>query len=146
MTSKNVVMGVAKRGLKLTIGGALALCFVQCSAEQGSDQADSEQVGALASELITNPPCGSVACANVNDCTSGANWPLCAKPLSAVCHSVSHECTYHLKSDTACPCLERDVRHCNINATTGGVQICVANAGRTATYWDTCQATPVCVP
>jgi hypothetical protein len=44
------------------------------------------------------------------------------------------------------PCLERDVRHCNINATTGGVQICVANAGRTATYWDTCQATPVCVP
>lgn len=73
-----------------------------------------------------------------------AAWPLCAKTASAVCHSVSHECTYQIKNDVACPCLERDVRLCNVNATTPGVQICTANAGRTATFWGTCTACATC--
>lgn len=88
--------------------------------------------------------CGSVACTTTNDCTSVANWPVCAKVGSAVCHSVSHECTWQIKNDAACPCLERDVRLCNVNATTPGVQICVANAGRTGTSWGTCTACQTC--
>jgi hypothetical protein len=146
MTSKHNLVSVVTSVLKLGMGAALALCLVQCGAEQDSDQGTPEPIASLESAVITNPRCGSVACSNLNDCTSLANWPLCAKTASAVCHSVSHECTYQIKNDVACQCLERDVRHCNINATTGGVQICVANAGRTATFWDTCQATPVCVP
>jgi hypothetical protein len=146
MIKKHELVSVATSVVKLGLGAALTLALVQCSAGQDSDQSSAEPIASLESAVITNPPCGSVACSGVNDCTTVANWPLCAKPLSAVCHSVAHECTYQIKTDPACPCLERDVRHCNINATTGGVQICVANAGRTATYWDTCQATPVCVP
>jgi hypothetical protein len=69
---------------------------------------------------------------------------LCAKTASAVCHSVAHECTWQIKNDPACPCLERDVRLCNVNPTTPGVQICTANAGRTATFWGTCTACATC--
>jgi hypothetical protein len=146
MTKKNDPVSVVTCVLKLGMGAALTLCLVQCSAEQDSDQSNTEPIASVESGVITNPHCGSVTCSSTTDCITVANWPLCAKTLSAQCHTVSHECTYQIKTDPACPCLERDVRHCNINATTGGVQICVANAGRTATYWDTCQATPVCVP
>jgi hypothetical protein len=88
--------------------------------------------------------CGSVACVSVSDCTSAANWPVCAKLNSAQCFTATHECTYQLKVDSACPCLERDVRLCNVNATTPGVQICTANAGRTYTFWGTCTACQNC--
>lgn len=143
MTSKNGMAGVIRYASSLSLAALLSLSLLQCSAEQPASEAELDSVR---SAVITNPHCGSIACSSVADCMTVANWPLCAKIASAVCHSVSHECTYQLKNDVACQCLERDVRHCNINATTGGVQICVANAGRTATYWDTCQATPVCVP
>lgn len=146
MTSKHNLVSVVTCVVKLGMGTALTLCLVQCSAEQDSDAGSAEPIASVESAVITNPACGSVACTGTPDCTSVANLPLCSKALSAVCHSVSHECTWQLKNDPLCPCLERDVRHCNINATTGGVQICVANAARTYTYWDTCQATPVCVP
>lgn len=114
----------------LVLALPVLLCLTQCAA--------SPAPGALSAS------CGSTACSNVNDCTSGANWPLCAKTASAVCHSVSHECTWQIKNDPACPCLERDVRLCNVNATTPGVQICTANAGRTATFWGTCTACTTC--
>jgi hypothetical protein len=118
-----------------------ALCLMQCSAEQTTGEDGTENLGSVASALAA---CGSVSCNITNDCNTPAAWPLCAKLGSAVCHSVSSECTYQIKNDVACPCLERDVRLCMVNATTPGVQICTANAGRTATFWDTCVACPSC--
>jgi hypothetical protein len=139
MTSKQKFRACASV-LQLGMGAVLALCLVQCSAED--EAIDGPEPLASLHQAVA--ACGSVACTTVNDCTSGANWPLCAKPLSAVCHSVSHECTYQIKNDTSCPCLERDVRLCNVSPTVPGVQICTANAGRTATFWGTCTACASC--
>jgi hypothetical protein len=108
----------------------LFLCLTQC--------ASSPPLAPLTAA------CGSVPCSNGNDCITVANWPLCAKAASAQCHTVSHECTYQIKTDPACPCLERDVRLCNVSPTVPGVQICTANAGRTATFWGTCTACANC--
>jgi hypothetical protein len=87
--------------------------------------------------------CGSVHCNTLNDCTNATNWPLCAKLGSAVCHTVTSECTYQLKNDVACQCLERDVRLCNVGGSPG-VQICTANPARTATTWGTCAVCTTC--
>src|SRR5690349_17747609 len=86
----------------------------------------------------------SVQCNTVNDCTNAANWPLCAKIGSAQCFAAPNGCTYQLKTDPSCPCLERDVRLCNISPGVPGVQICTANASRTATLWGTCTACTTC--
>lgn len=88
--------------------------------------------------------CGSIACTSTTDCTSVANFPVCGKVGSAVCHSVSHECTWALKNDSSCPCLERDVRLCNVSPSVPGVQICTKNGAGTGTYWATCTACATC--
>jgi len=106
----------------------LLACLLQCSTKA----------------TVSSEHCGGVACSGVNTCQAAANVPLCADPFSAACHSVSHECTYKLKTDSACPCLEHDVRLCMVNTSTPGVQICTANAGRTATSWAACVACPGC--
>lgn len=146
MTSKNdLAWGVAWSAVRTTALAAAALCLMQCSAEQSTTGDESEELGSVQSAVVT-PRCGGLACTGTPTCTSAGNVPLCAETVTAKCHSAINECVWKIKTDPNCPCMERDVRHCNINPTTGGVQICVANAGRTATYWDTCQATPVCVP
>jgi hypothetical protein len=140
MTVKNHLVGAAACIVKASMCAVLALCLLQCGAEQAPG--DGHEEVASVQQALAN--CGSVACTGINDCTSVANWPLCAKPLSAVCHSVSHECTWQLKNDPACPCLERDVRLCNVDAGVPGVQICTANAARTYTYWGACTACAAC--
>jgi hypothetical protein len=140
-TTNNSLWGVVWSAVRAAAVVPAALCLMQCSADQAAGDDGPEKVSSVTSGLAA---CGSIACASLNDCTSVTNLPLCAKSLSAVCHSVSHECTWQLKNDPACPCLERDVRLCMVNATTPGVQICTANAGRTATFWDTCIACPSC--
>lgn len=141
MISKHNLAGVAAAVVKLGMGALLTFSLVQCSAEQQAGD-EPEPLGSVQQPVTA---CGSVACSNGNDCITVANWPLCAKAGSAQCHTVSHECTYQIKTDPACPCLERDVRLCNVNPTTPGVQICTANAGRTATFWGTCTACAACM-
>jgi hypothetical protein len=140
MTMKLDSMSVVTSMLKLGVGAALALCLVQCSSEQQRTD-EPESVASVQQALA----CGGVACSTVNDCTNAANWPLCAKIGSAQCFAAPNGCTYQLKTDPSCPCIERDVRLCNVNPTTPGVQICTANAGRTATLWGTCTACAACM-
>jgi hypothetical protein len=113
--------------ITLALACPLLLCLTQCGS--------SSMVGAS---------CGSVACTGTPTCTSAANLPLCAETISAKCHSATSECVWKIKTDPNCPCMEHDVRLCNVNATTPGVQICTANAGRTATSWAACQACATC--
>ena len=144
---KKSVLGYAGLCARLVGSAALLLCLVQCSAEQSSGEAGEENLGSVSQAVITYPHCGGIACMSSSTCQTVANLPLGADPFSATCHATSHECVWKLKTtDPNFPCLEHDVRHCNINPTTGGVQICTANGARTATSWGACQATPVCNP
>ncbi len=103
------------------------------------------QCSAGSTPPVSSEHCGGVACTGTTQCTT--NVPLCAIPISATClPNAPRECAWKLNISGSCPCMEHDVRHCNLDATTGGVQICTANTGRTATSWAACQATPVCTP
>ena len=89
--------------------------------------------------------CGGIACTGVTQCQTNA--PLCAIASSATClPDAPRECAWKLNISASCPCLEHDVRLCTVGASTPGVQICTANAGRTATYWASCVACPNCTP
>ena len=109
----------------LVLACPLFLCLTQCS---------SSAVSAT---------CGSIACTSNPTCTLPANLPVCAETLSAKCFTGTGECVYKLKTDSLCPCIERDVRLCNIGATPG-VQICTANPARTSTSWAACAACATC--
>ena len=131
--------------VRLAGGAALTLCLAQCSAEQPSSDGSEDNIGSVRESLVTYPHCGGIACTGLSQCQT--NLPLCAIPISATClPNPPRECAWKLNVSGSCPCMEHDVRHCNLNPTTGGVQICTANADRTATFWAACEATPVCNP
>src|SRR5690348_17227229 len=115
MTKEQKLVGALVSFIKLGAGAALALCLVQCSSEQQATD-EPEAVASMQQGLA----CGGVPCSTVNDCTNAANWPLCAKIGSAQCFAAPNGCTYQLKTDPSCPCIERDVRLCNVNPTTPG--------------------------
>lgn len=142
MIKKHELVKVVTSVVKVGLGAALTLALVQCGAEHQPGGDNAEPIASLQEAVMA---CGGVACATVNDCTNAANWPLCAKVGSAQCFAAPNGCTYQLKTDPSCPCIERDVRLCNVDPTTPGVQICTANAGRTATLWGTCTACASCI-
>jgi hypothetical protein len=82
-TTINSLWSVVWSAVRATAIVPAALCLMQCSAEQATGEEGPENLGSVTSALA----CGSVACTIVNDCTSAANWPLCAKLNSAQCCS-----------------------------------------------------------
>jgi hypothetical protein len=127
--------------LRLLCSSALALSLLHCSAEQTQD-ANESGLGSISSAL---EHCGGISCTGTSQCAS--NMPLCAISTSSTClPDAPRECAYKLNISATCPCLEHDVRLCTLGGGGNGVQICTANAGRTATYWAACTTTPACTP
>jgi hypothetical protein len=123
---------------------ALALCLVQCSAEQPPDSTGEQDLGSI-SQATGTEHCGGISCTGVTECQT--NLPLCASAASATCLTTApRECAWKLNISAACPCMEHDVRLCLVGGTTPGVQVCTANGARTATFWGTCATTPTCTP
>ena len=120
--------GLGLKAFRWLVMGALCACLPQCG-----------------KAAVSSEHCGGLACTGSGTCTAAANIPLCADPFSGVCHSTSHQCVWKLKTtDSACPCMEHDVRLCMVGGSTPGVQICTANAGHTGTFWAACVACPGC--
>lgn len=72
--------------------------------------------------------------------------PACALSAGMAClQGPPRECVWRLNtSSTSCPCMEHDVRLCDLSGSPG-VQICM-KASSTATYWGTCESCPSCTP
>jgi hypothetical protein len=117
--------------ITLVAATLLSLCLVQCKSSPS---------------VVGTEHCGGYTCTTNSNCMSGSVVPLCGDAVTASCQSVVHECVWKIKIDSNCPCIERDVRLCTLSGGGAGVQICTANAGRTATSWATCTATPACSP
>ncbi len=143
MKNYGSAVGAMVFGLRLASCAALALCLVQCSAEQPADVAAEENLGSVSQAL---EHCGGVACTGLPDCT--ASPPVCVNPATIACPTVvpptPRECVYSLKISASCPCLEHDVRLCTISGSPG-VQIC-NKVTSTTTAWGSCQTTPACTP
>jgi hypothetical protein len=127
--------------VRLLASSILGLCLLHCSAEQPQDAKESD-LGSIASAL---EHCGGISCSGTSQCQTA--MPLCAIATSPTClPDAPRECAYKLNISSSCPCLEHDVRLCTLSGGGAGVQICTANAQRTATSWATCTATPACSP
>ena len=140
MKKHRFAMGAVVLAFRLASTAALALCLVQCSAEQPADVAGDENLGSVSQALER---CGNKPCSSQAQCT--VLMPACALSAGAKCFNGT-ECTYKLDTgSTTCPCIEHDVRLCTLSGTTPGVQICrkIATA---STKWDDCEACPNCTP
>jgi hypothetical protein len=141
MKKHRFAMGAVVLAFRLTSTAALALCLVQCSAEQPTDVAGDENLGSVSQALER---CGNKACSSPVDCTVG--MPACALTAGAKCFNGT-ECTYKLDTGSStCPCIEHDVRLCTVAGSgAAGVQIC-RKLATAWTTWDPCTTTPVCTP
>lgn len=116
--------------IKLLFAAPLLLALTQCG---------------KAAPAVGSEHCGGISCTGTTQCQTA--MPLCAVVSSPTClPDAPRECAYKLNISATCPCLEHDVRLCSLGGGSNGVQICTANAGRTATYWASCVATPACTP
>jgi hypothetical protein len=130
--------GFVRAALCAMVMTGTTLCLVQCSSEQG----EGENVGSVSAAL---EHCGGISCSGNADCQ--VNVPLCAQSISATClPNPPRECAWKLAISSSCPCMEHDVRLCTQGNGSPSVQICTANAARTATFWDACIACPSCSP
>lgn len=141
MKTQRLAVSPVAFAFQLASAAALALCLVQCSAEQHADVAGDENLGSVTQALER---CGSKPCSSPADCTVG--MPVCALTAGATCYN-NAECTYKLNTSSAtCPCIEHDVRLCTVSGSgAAGVQICT-KVTSTQTTWAACVACPSCSP
>ena len=139
MKKHRFAMGAVVLAFRLAGTAALALCLVQCSAEQASDVAGDENLGSVSQALER---CGNKPCSSPADCSGGV--PACALIAGNTCFN-NTECTYKLNTSSAtCPCIEHDVRLCTVSGSgAAGVQICT-KVNTTTTTWAACVACPSC--
>lgn len=111
----------------------LLLFLTHCSAVE--DAQGPEVLGSVQQAAVPARSCSSKPI-----CTSAANLPFCADPLTSFCNTTFNECMYRIKNDQMCPCIAGDMRECPLPGGGTGVQKCLVDDPKTHTWWDTCYA------